>query len=115
MDEADKKNSSQIDSNPESYVKVENVIQCGNVLVTTQRLKEEGEKQHRLLIRTYAAFQSGQTDAKSNKDIQREYFQPNNLHLKTIDFIRAPRLEWDDRQIQTDIDVNKFIGQMAVR
>lgn len=28
------------------------------------------------------------------------YFQPNNLKLKTISFMRVPKLDWDDRRIE---------------
>ena len=70
------------------------MLVSGGHIISTLQCKEA------LLIKTYGLGNSAEMVEKSSINPNELYFEPQQMELRSIDFMRVPRLEWDDRNLQ---------------
>jgi hypothetical protein len=56
---------------------------------------------------------SSEPEAGSGRslDLNSQYFAYNKKYMSSIDFLKIPRLDWDDRRIEYEIAADKSNGQ----
>ena len=71
------------------------------MVVAALRIKRENEE--KVLIKKYHMVNDTKDDPlkiQKGIDLDELYFLPNSLKLKTISFMKVPKLDWDDRRIE---------------
>jgi hypothetical protein len=57
-------------------------------------------QEHKITLKSFSIFDEQQ--GRSKIDLDEVYFKPNGKSMKSIDFLRVPRLDWDHREITYD-------------
>lgn len=59
------------------------------------------------VIRQFNMLMSEPDDGRS-LDLNAQYFSYNKKYMSSIDFLKIPRLDWDDRRIEYDMIAEKY-------
>ena len=87
---------------PKVFVE-EVAFHSGNI-ITSQRIETGPTSLHKTMIKIYGLNKSSETVEKCSHDMNLDYFMPNKKFMSSIDYLRVPRLDWDDRHIQYEVD-----------
>ena len=62
-------------------------------------------------------MQSSEAEASAGRslDLNSQYFGYNKKYMSSIDFLKIPRLDWDDRRIEYEIAADKSNAQDGVQ
>ena len=100
-------------------VKVDHVLVYEGQIIASMTVTNEEEDWTKHLIRTYAipTISSNQLEMeRSSVDLNEEYFLYSYKRMTSMDFLKAPRLDWDDRKIEYNLqDLNLLAGDEQQR
>ena len=69
------------------------------MLIAAKKIKRDND--YKLIIKKYSMMSENKEETiQKGIDMDNLYFMPNDLKLKTISFLRVPKLDWDDRRIE---------------
>lgn len=54
-----------------------------------------------------------EADDGRSLDLNAQYFSYNKKYMSTIDFLKIPRLDWDDRRIEYDMIAEKYAKEAS--
>lgn len=84
-------------------VTIEKVIFYSGLLISSQKI-QQSHHEVKLWLKTYSITSSSETIEKASVDLDFNYFSLNNKVLESVDFLKIPKLDWDDRKIVHDIN-----------
>ena len=90
-------------ANREDKVKVEQVIFSQGLVSASFRTKRTNERD-RLTIKIFSIFDHRDEHMKKPSiDLNAQHFVYSQKYMKSINFLKVPMLDWDDRRIEYQI------------
>ena len=90
-------------ANGEEKVKVEQVIFSQGLVSASFRTKRTNERD-RLTIKIFSIFDHRDEHMKKPSiDLNAQHFVYSQKYMKSINFLKVPMLDWDDRRIEYQI------------
>ena len=95
-------------------VKVEQVLFHQGLIIASLSVDIDGKLGtfKKTVIKQFSMLMSEPDDGRS-LDLNAQYFSYNKKYMSSIDFLKIPRLDWDDRRIEYDMIAEKYAKEAS--